>query len=251
VLQYSFLQGYGLTEPCGAGTLLPPDHPGYLITGAPLPCVEIKLRDVPDMGYLATDLPHARGEVCLRGASVAQGYYKLPQQTAEAFGEDGWFATGDIGEFREDGTLAIVDRKKNLVKLAHGEYIALEKMENRYKDSILVENVCAYGDADREYPIALVLPNKAALTKWATEKNVPHDSVEHLLQNKETEKYVLAAIVAAARKANLKDIEIVRAVILLPDEWTPDNGLLTAAMKIQRAKIYEKYKDRIAKAYQS
>jgi len=247
----AFLQGYGLTETCGASVLLPPDHPGFLVAGAPLPCVEIKLRDIPDMGYHAADLPHPRGEVCIRGPSVAQGYYKLREQTAEAFGEDGWFATGDVGEWREDGVLAIVDRKKNLVKLAHGEYIALEKMENRYKDSILVENVCAYGDSEREYPIALVIPNRVALTKWAEDNKVPFDSFEHLCESKQAEKHVLAAIVAAARKANLKEIEIVRGVALLHDEWTPDNGLLTAAMKLQRAKIYAKYKDAINQAYSS
>jgi len=109
--------------------------------------------------------------VCLRGHCIAQGYYKLAEQTAEAFSEDGWFYTGDVGkssfhytfskgfsidqlrlgEFREDGTLAIIDRKKNLVKLAHGEYIALEKMENKYKDSVLVENVCVFGDSSRYF----------------------------------------------------------------------------------------------------
>lgn len=244
-----FLQGYGLTETCGASVLLPPDHPGYLIAGAPLPCVELKLRDVPDMGYLATNLPYPRGEVCIRGPTVAQGYYKLREQTLEAFGEDGWFATGDVGEFRDDGTLAIIDRKKNLVKLAHGEYIALEKMENRYKDSVLVENVCVYGDSNREYPVALVVPNRVALQKWADEKKIPHDSIEHLIQSKEAQKHLLEAIVAAARKAHLKEIEIVKSVALVTDEWTPDNNLLTAAMKLQRAKIYAKYKDLIEQLY--
>jgi len=245
----TFLQGYGLTETCGGSTILPPDHPGYGIVGAPFPCCEIKLRNVPDMNYLATNMPYPQGEVCIRGPTVAQGYYKLKEQTEEAFGTDGWFATGDIGEFRDDGTLAIIDRKKNLVKLAHGEYIALEKMETKYKDSVLVENVCAYGDSDREYPIALVVANKNALAKWADEQKIHYNDLHDLLANKEAEKMVLAAIVAAARKANLKDIEIVKAVALVQDEWTPENGMLTAAMKLQRAKIYAKYRDLIDKAY--
>jgi len=246
-----FLQGYGLTETCGGSVLLPPDHPGYGIAGAPMPCVELKLRNVPDMNYLASNQPIPQGEVCIRGPPVAVGYYKLPEQTQEAFGEDGWFATGDIGEFREDGTLAIIDRKKNLVKLAHGEYIALEKMETKYKDSLFLENVCVYGDSDREFPIALVVPNRAVLAKWADEQKVAYKDLADLLDNKEAEKKVLAEVVSAARKANLKDIEIVKAVALVHDEWTPDNGLLTAAMKLQRAKIYAKYKDVIEETYRT
>jgi len=244
-----FLQGYGLTETCGASVLLPPEHPGFLVAGAPLPCVELKLRDVPDMNYRATNLPNPQGEVCIRGPSVAEGYYKMPEQTAEAFGEDGWFYTGDVGEFREDGTLAIIDRKKNLVKLAHGEYIALEKMENKFKDSVLVENVCAYGNSDRDYPIALVVPNKVALAKWAEAEGIPHDDIGHLVDTKQAQKHVLDAIVAAARKAHLKEIEIVKNVVLVHEEWTPENGFLTAAMKLQRNAIYSHYRSEIEKAY--
>eukprot|EP01087_Luapelamoeba_hula_P001471 TRINITY_DN1118_c0_g1_i1.p1 TRINITY_DN1118_c0_g1~~TRINITY_DN1118_c0_g1_i1.p1 ORF type:complete len:734 (-),score=133.56 TRINITY_DN1118_c0_g1_i1:7-2208(-) len=243
------MQGYGLTETCGATCLLPPDHPGYGIVGPPLPCSEVKLRDVPDMKYFATNLPRPQGEICIRGPTVSTGYFRMEEKTKEDFSEDGWFYTGDIGEWTEDGCLAVIDRKKNLVKLAHGEYIAMEKMETKYKDSIYIEHVCVYGNSDVEYPIALVQPAKNALTKWADGAGVKYDSYEELCKSSEATKQVLGSIQQTARAAGLKDIEIVKGVVLCPDEWTPENDLLTAAMKLQRSKIYKKYDDEIKKAY--
>jgi len=243
------MQGYGLTESCGATTLLPPEHPGYNIVGPPLPNNEIKLVDVKKMNYLSTNLPRPQGEVYLRGPSVSQGYYQMPEKTREDFDEDGWFHTGDIGEWTEDGCLAIIDRKKNLVKLAHGEYIALEKMESKYKDSLFLEHVCVYGNSDVEYPIALVIPNRANLEKWAESHGVESESFTDLCANKKARLHVLSTIVDAAKKARLKDIEIVKAVLLLADEWTPENGMLTAAMKLQRNKINARYAEEIKGVY--
>lgn len=89
--------------------------------------IEIKLVDFPDAGYYASNNP-PQGEVWIRGDSVADGYLELPKETEEAFTEDGWFKTGDIGEWDHKGQLKIIDRKKNLVKTLNGEYIALEKV---------------------------------------------------------------------------------------------------------------------------
>ena len=98
---------------------------------------EIKLVSVPDMKYLVTD-PEPRGEIAIKGNNITLGYYKQEQLTKEAYGEDGYFYTGDVGCLHKDGTFSIIDRKKNLVKLAHGEYIALEKLEAVYGSSPFV-----------------------------------------------------------------------------------------------------------------
>lgn len=90
-------------------------------------CIEIKLVDFPDAGYFATNTPHPQGEIWIRGPSVTEGYYQNEEETKAAF-EGGWFKTGDIGEWDDNGHLKIIDRKKNLVKTLNGEYIALEKV---------------------------------------------------------------------------------------------------------------------------
>ena len=91
-------------------------------------CIEVKLVDFPDAGYYSTNKPHAQGEIWIRGESVPGSYYQNEKETSEAIAPGGWFKTGDIGEFVDNGHLKIIDRKKNLVKTLNGEYIALEKV---------------------------------------------------------------------------------------------------------------------------
>jgi long-chain acyl-CoA synthetase len=122
--------GYGLTETCAILCIQCPDQYAKLgIVGPPGVSGEVKLVDVPDTSYSSRNRPRPQGEVWVRSATVMKGYYNQPQLTAETVTEDGWLMTGDIGEWQPDGNLAIIDRKKNLVKLSNGEYIALEKCE--------------------------------------------------------------------------------------------------------------------------
>ncbi|ORX59043.1 acetyl-CoA synthetase-like protein, partial [Hesseltinella vesiculosa] len=153
------VQGYGLTECCGLASLTYPDlGPTIGIIGPPSPSIEFKLMDVPDTDYKAIN---GTGELLLRGPSLMAGYYNLPEVTKETMTEDGWFRTGDVATLLEDGTVKITDRIKNLVKLSHGEYIALEKLESVYKAAPGVGNVCVYGDAFCSKPVALILPIEA------------------------------------------------------------------------------------------
>jgi long-chain acyl-CoA synthetase len=123
----TLLQGYGMTESCGMCTIGTPDFCAYSTVGAPSPAIEIKLVDVPDAGYFATNDP-PQGEVLIRGPAVTEGYFKREETTREAINADGWLMTGDVGQWNKDGTLSVIDRKKNLVKLSGGEYIAIEKV---------------------------------------------------------------------------------------------------------------------------
>lgn len=111
-----------MTESCGMCAILPPELMQYGSVGLPVPSVEIKLLDVPDAGYLNSNSP-PQGEVCIRGPSVTKGYYKRPDLNSDEtiFTKDGWLRTGDIGQWNKDGTLSLIDRVKNLVKLQHGE----------------------------------------------------------------------------------------------------------------------------------
>jgi long-chain acyl-CoA synthetase len=107
----TMLQGYGLTETCGMCTILPPEKMQYGVSGLPSPAVEVKFLDVPDAGYLSSGSP-PQGEICVRGTAVCKGYYKRPDlnNDPEIFTKDGWFRTGDVGQWNEDGTLTIIDR---------------------------------------------------------------------------------------------------------------------------------------------
>lgn len=111
-----------MTESSAMCAILPPEYMRTGAVGVPVPCSEIKLVDVPDLNYSVKNNP-PQGEIYLRGPSITKGYYKRDDLTKETISEDGWLMTGDIGQFNPDGTLSIIDRKKNLVKLSGGEYI--------------------------------------------------------------------------------------------------------------------------------
>jgi long-chain acyl-CoA synthetase len=153
------------------------------VVGPPVPSVETKLVDIPDMGYFSTDKPYPRGELLVRGINVTAGYYQNEEETKKVYIEDGWFATGDVAEQLPSGSYKIIDRKKNLVKLAGGEYIALERLESLFKHSDFVENVCVYGDSSKQFPVAIVVPNRANLEKWAEQNEVHEHDYQALCEN--------------------------------------------------------------------
>merc|ERR1711939_213769 len=158
--------GYGMTETCASSTIMPVDEWNTSTAGVPLPSLRAKLVDVPDAGYFTKNNP-PQGEIWLSGPIVSSGYFNRDQETSDSFTKDGWFMTGDIGEWRPNGHLAIIDRKKNLVKTLNGEYIAIEKLESVYRSCNEVLNICVYADAQQVKPIAIIVPGEPALRKMA------------------------------------------------------------------------------------
>lgn len=131
VFSCPFREGYGQTETSAPATSTRLADPVAGHVGGPIRCVKMRLKDIPEMNYFHTD-EYPRGEICLKGASIFGGYFKAPEKTKEAFDEEGWLRTGDVGMIFPNGSVKIIDRAKNIFKLSQGEYIAPEKLENVY-----------------------------------------------------------------------------------------------------------------------
>lgn len=249
----TMIQGYGLTETCGMCALMLPEHFGTSRVGELVTCGELMLVDVPDAGYKHSNRPNPQGEVWVRGTSVTSGYFKDPKLTKESFTDDGWFKTGDIGEIAPDGSLSLIDRKKNLVKLSNGEYIALEKLESIYKTDALVLNLCVHADPTKDSPTALIVPSAKDIAKLALSlglKDIPDsatsiDDVSHILENPALVKAVLQQLQKTGKNSGLRGTEIISKVYIVGEEWTSQNGFLTAANKIKRIEIMRKWGDKV------
>ncbi|CAI5511892.1 unnamed protein product, partial [Closterium sp. Naga37s-1] len=237
------LQGYGLSETSAAGTITALEDPNTGHVGPPQPSVDMKLAPVPEMEYLPTDKPKPRGEICFRGASVMVGYYKQEEMTAEVIDSDGWFHTGDIGQVNEDGTLTIIDRKKNIFKLAQGEYVAAEKLEVLYAGAAVVGQIFVYGDSFKSSLVAVVVPEKDVLSDWATSSGAlsadeaATASLADLCALPGAKEYVLDELVKRAKATSMKGFEVVRGVTLEAEAFTTDNDLMTPSFKLKRPKL--------------
>nr|XP_042697968.1 long-chain-fatty-acid--CoA ligase 1 isoform X3 [Chrysemys picta bellii] len=240
-----FYEGYGQTE-CTAGCSLtiPGDWTAGHV-GAPMPCSLLKLVDVEEMNYFAVK---GEGEVCVKGPNVFQGYLKDPEKTAEALDKDGWLHTGDIGKWLPNGTLKIIDRKKHIFKLAQGEYIAPEKIENVYMRSEPVAQVFVYGESLQAFLIAIVVPDAETLSSWAKKKGF-EGSYEELCKNKDLKKYILEDMLKVGKESGLKSFEQVKGIALSMEMFSIENGLLTPTLKAKRRELQKFFKSQIDELY--
>ncbi|KAM8837260.1 long-chain-fatty-acid--CoA ligase 5 [Spinachia spinachia] len=238
-------EAYGQTE-CTAGcTFTMPGDATSGHVGAPLPCNVVRLVDVEEMHYFASN---GEGEVCIKGRNVFKGYLKDPKRTAEALDEDGWLHTGDIGKWLPSGVLKIIDRKKNIFKLAQGEYIAPEKIENVYVRSGPVAQVFVHGDSLQSCLIAIVVPDPEVLPGLA--KNLGcQGSIEELCKNMEIKKAILSDMTKLGKEAGLKSFEQVKDLYLHPEQFTIENGLLTPTLKAKRAELSALFQPQITTLY--
>ncbi|XP_061341905.1 long chain acyl-CoA synthetase 9, chloroplastic isoform X1 [Gastrolobium bilobum] len=248
-------QGYGLTETCAGATFSDVDDTSVGRVGPPLPCSFIKLIDWPEGGYLTNDSPMPRGEIVIGGPNVTLGYFKNEEKTKESYQVDEkgmrWFFTGDIGRFHPDGCLEIIDRKKDIVKLQHGEYVSLGKVEAALIVSPFVDNIMLHADPFHSYCVALVVVSQSTLEEWASKQGIPYLDFSELCMKEETVKEVLASLVKEAKKARLEKFEIPAKIKLLSEPWTPESGLVTAALKIKREAIRKAFHEELSELYAS
>jgi len=225
------LQGYGLTETSPVIAINTPEANRLGTVGKKLPNVEIKIAE--------------DGELLVRGPSIFHGYWKLPQETQDAFA-NGWFKTGDIASLDADGFLSITDRKKDLIKTSGGKFIAPQPLENVLKANPLVSQAAIIGDR-RKFPAVIIAPHFPVLENWAKENNVSFSSHAQLITNPRVQELYEGIIEALNQK--LAQFEKLKKVLLVPDEFSIATGELTPSMKLKRRFVEEKYQSQIDSLY--
>ncbi|KAJ1964490.1 medium-chain fatty acid-CoA ligase faa2, partial [Dipsacomyces acuminosporus] len=247
-------EGYGLTETAGpCGITVPTDMRAGNV-GCTLGTCVYKLASVPEMDYTTDDKPFPRGEVCVKGNNVFREYYKRPDLTAEAKDADGWLRTGDIGLFDERGNLVIIDRKKNMFKLAQGEYVAPERIENVLTDCPLIEQAFIHGDSLQSQLVAVIVPSEEFIRREVAEvdslSHLSESSFKQICDDKETAKHIISVINAWGRKNDLKGYEIPKNIHLESEPFSVENDILTPTFKIKRPFAKKHYQDTLDRLYQ-
>ncbi|CAJ0602991.1 unnamed protein product [Cylicocyclus nassatus] len=240
------VEGYGQTECVAAATVSMEGDANAGHVGMVVPAARIKLVDAPELGYFAKD---DAGEVCIKGPIVFRGYYKNEEITKEVLDEDGWLHTGDIGRWLEEGTLKIVDRKKNILKLAQGEYVAPEKIENIYVRSRFVAQSFVYGESLKTCLIAIVVPDAEELIPACQSHLQLTGTLEELCKNRHVVKMVLDDMVAVGKKGGLFSFEQVKDIRLSPIKFSVENDLLTPTLKSKRPKLKARFAAELAEMY--
>ncbi|KAJ2124716.1 medium-chain fatty acid-CoA ligase faa2 [Coemansia sp. RSA 720] len=246
------VEGYGLSETIGPATVTLVDdiEPGNV--GTPLPCTMVKLRSVPDLGYNVTDMPRPRGEILIKGANVANEYYRQPENTSASFTQDGWLCTGDIGMLDSRGRFHIIDRKNNLFKLAQGEYITPERIENTLMNHFIVNQAFVYGDPLQSCLVAIIVPDEALFPMFLQSKGVisshSNTSLEDLCRNEQARKTTIAELALWGKAHDLRGFEVPKNIRLLS---TPFETLdmLTPTLKLKRRVAKKHFSDVLTQLY--
>lgn len=225
-------EGYGLTETSPVITVNHFGHTRFGTVGPAINGVEVKI--APD------------GEILTKGHHIMKGYYGRPDLTAETIDAEGWFHTGDIGELVEGKFLKITDRKKEIFKTAGGKYVAPQLLENKYKESTLIEQIMVLGE-NRKFPAALIVPNFVVLAAWCAKKGLSSDKREDMVK----EPLVLQKYAEEIERlsGDFGKWEQVKRFALLTNDWSIESGEFTPKLSLKRKIILEKYKDEIEAVY--
>jgi len=229
------LEGYGLTEtsPVIAVNNLMTRQIMVGTVGPAIPGVEVKIAE--------------DGEIMVKGPNVMMGYYKRPDLTKEVIDEEGWFATGDIGKMIDNIYLKITDRKKEIFKLSSGKYVAPQVIENKFKESLFIEQIMVIGENEK-FASALISPNFEYLHNWCHEQGITFRDNEDLVKQPEVVKKYQEEV----NRIN-KDLafhEQIKRFRLVCEAWTPDTGELSPTLKLKRRNLYKKYAPLIREIYQ-
>ena len=232
------LEGYGQTECTAGATITLPGESTAGHVGPPLPCNIVKVVDVPEMEYYAKN---GEGEVCIKGPNVFKGYLHDEAKTRDTIDSDGWLHSGDIGKWLENGCLKIIDRKKHIVKLSNGEYIAPEKIENCYARHPAIMQAFVHANSLYPFPIAILVADPDTFMEWARKKGVNGD-LEVLCKNKKLTKILVRELDTDARAYGLNTFERIKFIRVIPEAFSVENEMLTPTFKLKRIEIIKQYK---------
>lgn len=213
------IEGYGLTETAPTLTLNRPDAFRFDTVGKPFPTVELKLAD--------------DGEIWARGPNVFAGYHKDPEATAEAFTVDGWFKTGDVGRFTEDGFLQIIDRKKDILVTAGGKNVPPANIEMRFRDDPFVTHAVVYGDAKKFLVAAFWLDETVVNAHLEGVAPEAREAAKRALVQKRVDRV----------NADLASFETIKKFAIVSEPLTVEGEMLTASLKVRRKKVYDRFRD--------
>lgn len=227
-------EGYGMTEcsPVIATSSNVPHGREAGFVGPALPGIEIKISET--------------GEIMCRGHNVMLGYYKLPELTAEVIDNDGWFHTGDLGEFNQYGLLKITGRMKNLFKTSLGKYINPDIIERKFTESNFFENIVVFGENEK-YAAALIIPDFDFIKSWCKKHEISYSNNHDMLNNQD----VKTRLANEIKRINsfFGDTEKIKCYCFIEDSWTVANGILTPTLKVKRSVVKEKYSNLINKLF--
>jgi len=225
-------EGYGLTETSPVIALNYPKAHKIGTVGQVLKNVEVRFAE--------------DDELEVRGPSIFKGYWKKDKETEEAFTQDGWFKTGDIGKLDGEGFLSITDRKKELIKTSGGKFVAPQPIENKLKANQLVGHAAMVGDK-RKFVSVLISPNFEALTSWAKSQGV--NTSDHGKMVKDAKVIAMYKTIVDKVNQDLAHFEAMKKIAVVPDEWSVDDGMLTPSMKLKRRMVAQRYKKEIEGFY--
>ncbi|HSS26186.1 MAG TPA: carboxylic acid reductase, partial [Mycobacterium sp.] len=200
------------------------------------PVIDYKLVDVPELGYFATDKPHPRGELLVKSATATPGYYRRPEVTAQVFDDDRYYRTGDVMAEVAPEQLAYVDRRNNVLKLPLGEFVAVAYLDSVFAGAALVRQVFVYGNSERPYLLAVVVPTADALERFADDAAGLKAALSESLRQ-------------TAKTAELQSYEQPVDFMIETEPFSADNGLLSGVGKLLRPKLKEHYGERLEQLY--
>jgi long-chain acyl-CoA synthetase len=228
------MEGYGLTETSPVVTVNRYDTNENILgtVGPVIPGVEVKLAE--------------DGEILVRGPNIMVGYYKLPEETKKVIDDEGWFRTGDVGEWVRGKFLKITDRKKELLKTSGGKYVAPQPIENKFKESPFIEQMMVIGEG-KKFVSALIVPSFPNLKSWCDRNNVRLSDNDDAVNNPKINELIQQVV----NEKNLQfgHTDQIKKFKLIPEEWTVQGGQLTPTLKLKRKVIMERYKPIIDQMY--
>jgi long-chain acyl-CoA synthetase len=225
------LEGWGMTETAGAGCVNTVDQLRFGTVGRALPGVELRIAD--------------DGEVLIRGPNVFTEYWRNPEATREAFSDDGWLRTGDLGSIDEAGFLSITGRKKDIIITAGGKNLAPANLENDLQQSRWISRAVMYGDR-RPYPVALITLDPEEILPWARERALP-DDIPSLVEREEVRELIQADLDRA--NAKYAQVEQIKKFELLDHDFSQEAGELTPTEKVKRNVVNDRYAELFERLY--